>query len=240
VFTDPTLNTRLDHFDLGTQLVPGLLNADVWAVEFNGDSVWIATSGGLSRYSRTTRKRIENVGTQPPSSQGAVHPLSIDAEGGVWWATSGGVFHRRPDRSVEIFTAENSPLLSNDVHSVYADPVSGDIWIGSVLGVNRYNALAAPAGGGGATAGATFGVYPNPAMLSSAGTFLHAAGVAGPFEGTVHDVHGRAVRHLIGNATTGVLWDAKDDLGARVRPGVFFFEIKAGGVTRKSRVVLLR
>ena len=240
VFTDPTLNTRLDHFDVGTILVPGLLNEDVWAVEMNGDSVWIGTSDGLSRYSRATRQRIENIGTQAPSSQGAIHPLSIDAEGGVWWATSGGLFHRRPDRSVEIFTAENSPLLSNDVHSVYADRVTGDIWIGGVLGVNRYNALAPPAGGGGSTVGTTFGVYPNPAMLSSAGTFLHAAGVTGPFKGKVYDVHGRVVRHLIGNVTTGVLWDAKDDLGARVRPGIFFFEIEAGGVTRKSRVVLLR
>jgi hypothetical protein len=141
---------------------------------------------------------------------------------------------------VEIFTADNSPLLSNDVHSVFADRVTGDIWIGSVLGVNRYNPQAAPEDGGGVAPGPTFIVYPNPGMISSGGTYLHAGGVTGPFMGKVFDVHGRVVRHLIGNATTGILWDAKDDLGARVRPGVFFFEIEAGGVTRKSRVVLLR
>jgi hypothetical protein len=240
VFTDPTLDTRLDHFDVNAPLAPGLLDEDVWAVEMNGDSVWIGTSAGLSRYSRATRQRIENVGTLAPSSQGAVHPLSIDAEGGVWWAMLGGVFHRRPDRTVEVFTAENSPLLSNDVHSVYADRVTGDIWIGTVLGVNRYNAQAAPEGGGGPPASATFGVYPNPAMISSGGTFLHTIGVAGPYKGKVYDVHGRVVRHLLGNATTGILWDAKDDLGQRVRPGVYLFEIEAGGVTRNSRVVLLR
>jgi ligand-binding sensor domain-containing protein len=206
----------------------------------NGDSVWIGTSKGLSRYSRATRRPVEQVGTQAPSSQGAVHPLSIDGDGGVWWATSVGLFHRRPDRSVEIFTAENSPLLSNDVHSVYADRVTGDIWIGSVLGVNRYNALAAPAGGGGPAVSTTFGVFPNPAMISSGGTFLHAAGVTGTFKGKVYDIHGRVVRQLLGNATTGILWDATDDFGARVRPGVYFFQIEAGGVTRKSRVVLLR
>ena len=237
VFTDPTLNTRLDHIDRDSR---GLLNDDTWAIEMNGDSVWIATSDGLSRYSRATRTRVESVATQSPSSQGAVHPLSIDAEGGVWWATSGGVVHRRPDRTVEIFTSDNSPLLSNDVHSVYADRVTGDVWIGTVLGVNRYNATASGGGGGGVAQGSTFGVYPNPAFLSAAGTLIRATNVAGPFKGKVYDVHGRVVRDLLGNASTGSLWDGTDTRGERVRPGVYFFQIQAGGVTRKSRVLLLR
>lgn len=242
VFTDPTLNTRAAHFaETVPGGIPGLLDDDIWAIEFNGDDVWIATSDGLSRYSRATRTRRENVSTQPPSSQGAVHPLTIDAEGGVWWATSGGVFHRRPDRSVEVFTVDNSPLLSNDVHSVIADKSTGDIWIGTVLGVNRYNPTASSGNGGGEVAqGASFGVYPNPAFLSAAGTFIRATNLSGPFKGKVYDVHGRVVRHLLGNASTGVLWDGSDERGGRVSPGVYFIQVQAGGVTRKSRVLLLR
>ncbi len=237
VFTDPTLNTRAAHFSMGAG---GLLNDDTWAIEMNGDSVWIATSDGLSRYSRATRTRVENVGTQAPSSQGAIHPLSIDAQGGVWWATAGGLFHRRPDRSVEIFTADNSPLLSDDVHAVYADRVTGDIWIGSVLGVNRYNPSAASGGGGVVSSGSSFGVFPNPAFLSAAGTVIRASDVAGPFKGKVYNLNGRVVKRLLGNASTGALWDGTDENGQRVRPGVYFFQIQAGGVTRKSRVLLLR
>jgi ligand-binding sensor domain-containing protein len=93
IFTDPTLATRAARIDT-------LNNNDLWGLAFNGDSVWIATANGLTRYSRATRLEKENIGTQPPSSQGSVHPLSIDSEGGVWWATQGGVFHRRPNRSV--------------------------------------------------------------------------------------------------------------------------------------------
>ncbi|MEP7028044.1 MAG: T9SS type A sorting domain-containing protein [Candidatus Eisenbacteria bacterium] len=238
IFTDPTLNTRAAH--LAASDSAGLLNDDTWAIEMNGDSVWIATSDGLSRYSRASRKRVENIGTQAPSSQGAIHPLSIDAEGGVWWATQGGVFHRRPDRSVEIFTANNSPLLSDDVHAVYADRATGDIWIGSVLGVNRYNPSAAPAAGGGVPSGSKFGVFPNPAFLSAAGTVIRASDVAGPFKGKVYDLNGRVVKRLLGNASTGALWDGTDENGQRVRPGVYFFQIQAGGVTRQSRVLLLR
>lgn len=241
VFVDPTLNTRLAHF---SKTIPGvtvgLLDDDAWGIEFNGDDVWIATSGGLSRYSRASRSRLENVVTPSPSSQGAVHPIALDAEGGVWLATGGGLFHRRPNGSVEVFTVDNSPLLSNDVHSVIVDKVTGDVWIGTVLGLNRYNPTASSGGGGGVAQGASFGVYPNPAFLSSAGTVIRATNLTGPFKGKVYDVHGRVVRQLLGNASTGVLWNGDDDRGQRVPPGVYFFQVQAGGVTRKSRVLLLR
>jgi ligand-binding sensor domain-containing protein len=243
VFIDPTLNTRLAHFvqtPAGQNQIPGLLSSDIWAIEFNGDDVWIATSSGLSLYSRASRARLQNVTTPSISSQGAVHPLSLDAQGGVWLATTSGVFHRRPDGSVELFTAENSPLLSNDVHSVIADKVTGDIWIGSVLGINRYNPAGVSGGGPTVAQGASFGVYPNPAFLSAAGTVIRATNLSGPFKGKVYDVHGRVVKRLLGNASTGVLWNGDDEQGQRVAPGVYFFLVQAGGVTRKSRVLLLR
>jgi ligand-binding sensor domain-containing protein len=233
IFTDPTLATRAARIDT-------LNNNDLWGLAFNGDSVWIATANGLTRYSRATRLERENIGTQPPSSQGSVHPLSIDSEGGVWWATQGGVFHRRPDRSVEVFTADNSPLLSNDVHSVIVDRSTGDVWIGSVQGVNRYNPNASSGGGGGPVSGSSFGVYPNPAFLSSAGTAIRTVNLSGPFKGRVFDVRGRIVKHLLGNASSGVLWDATYESGQRAAPGLYFFEVENAGVTRRSRVILIR
>ena len=72
------------------------------------------------------------------------------------------------------------------------------------------------------------------------GVFLRTNDIAGPFKGKVFDVHGRVVRNLLGNATTGVLWDGLNEFGSRVSPGVYFLQIKAGNVTRKSRVFLFR
>ena len=243
VFTDPTLNTRLDHFAKTVPIpgsTPGLLSDDAWAIEFNGDDVWIGTADGLSRYSRATRRRLENVSTPQPSTQGAVHPLSIDAEGGVWWATASGLLHRSPDRSIEVFTVDNSPLLTNDVHSVIVDKATGDVWIGTVLGINRYNPNASTSDAPPVSDGASFTVYPNPVFQSSAGVGIRAADLVGPFKGKVYDVHGRVVRELLGNATTGVLWDGLNDSGSRVPPGVYFLQVKAGNVMRKSRVFLFR
>ena len=243
VFVDPTLNTRLDHFEkTGSEVnaTPGLLSSDGWGIEFNGDDVWIGTADGLSRYSRATRRRLENVSTPQPSSQGAVHPLSIDAEGGVWWATASGLVHRFPNRSIEVFTVDNSPLLTNDVHSVVVDKATGDVWIGTVFGINRYNPSAATTDAPPVSDGASFTVYPNPVFQSVAGVGIRAADLAGPFKGRVYDVHGRIVRELLGNATTGVLWDGLNASGSRVPPGVYFLQVKAGDVMRKSRVFLFR
>lgn len=237
IFTDPTLATRSGH--IGTLVAEGgLLNDDVWSIQFNGDSTWIGTSSGLSRFSRSTRERRENLLTAAPSTDGAVNPLSIDGEGGVWWGTKEGLYHRRPDRSVEVFTEANSPLLSNVVHTVAVDRVSGDVWIGTILGVNRYSPGSSnPTPGGGLS---TFTTYPNPAFLSAAGVRLFGQGVSGPFTGRVHDVRGRLVRRLAGNATTGGLWDARDEEGRRVGPGLYLLAVTQGGVTRTGRVLLVR
>jgi hypothetical protein len=243
VFTDPTLNTRLDHFAQTVPIpgsTPGLLNDDTWAIEFNGNDAWIATSDGLSRYDRVSRRRLENVSTPQPSTQGAVHPLSIDAEGGVWWATASGLFHRKPDRSVEVFTVDNSPLLTNDVHSVIVDKATGDVWIGTVYGINRYNPNATANNTPPISDGTSFTVYPNPASQSVTGVGIRAADLAGPFKGRDFDIHGRVVRELLGNATTGLLWDGLNEFGIRVPPGVSFIQVNAGNVMRKSRVFLFR
>ncbi|MGH7724692.1 MAG: hypothetical protein ACREOU_04625 [Candidatus Eiseniibacteriota bacterium] len=241
IFTDPDLTVLDDHLSESPPTDPDrLLSNDIWGIEMNGDSVWIATSKGLCRYSRSTRQLREALETQPPSSQGAVHPLSIERDGGVWWATKAGVFHRRSDRSVEVFTEANSPLTSDDVHSVVADRATGVIWIGTVAGLHRYDPQGVPDGGGTVVA-PTFYVYPNPVFESSGGFLVRAIDIQGPFKGRVFDVHGRQiVGKILGNATTGPVWNGRDDFGVIVPPGLYFIQVVQDGITRTGRVVLFR
>ena len=107
------------------------------------------------------------------------------------------------------------------------------------MGLNRYNADAPPAGGD-VVVPATFGVYPNPALVSEASLGLRARDLSGPFVGQVYDVRGRVVKQLLGNATSGGLWDGTDENGSAVRPGLYFLRIDSGGKTRVGRVVLVR
>ena len=239
IFNDPTLATRSQHLGKNTES-DQLLDDDIWAIEMNGDSVWIATSAGLNRFSRATRKMIEKIGTQPPTSNGAVNPFAIDRDGGVWWATTAGVYHRKLDRSVEVFNASNSPLLSDDITSIGIDRSNGDVWIGTTSGVNRYDPDGDATGGGPVAAAGRFTSYPNPAFMSVAGVRIFGADVAGSFEGNVFDIRGRMIRSLRGNATSSGLWDAKDEEGRQVAPGLYFIRVTQSGVTRTGRVVLVR
>lgn len=241
IFNDPTLTTRSGRITESDALNQRLLDDDIWAIEMNGDSVWIASSAGLNRYSRLTRTRIEAIGTQPPTSQGAVHPLALDPQGGVWWGTTSGLYHRKPDRSVEVFNTANSPLLSDVITSVAVDRSNGDVWIGTTIGVNRYDPDGESGGGPPVAGGATqFNTYPNPAFTSAAGVRIFGAGVEGSFEGKVIDVRGRVIRTLRGNATNSGLWDAKDEEGRRMTPGLYFIRVTQSGVTRTGRVLLVR
>ena len=236
IFTDPNLQFRSGR--ISTQTSPALPNDDLWGIAFFGDSVWVGTGSGLARFSRSDRGRKELIVTQAPTSSGAVHPLDVDAAGGVWWATTSGLFHRKPDRSIEVFTSANSPLLSDIIRAVTVDRATGDVWIGTDRGVNRYD----PDGSTtvGPPGASSFTTYPNPAYLSSAGVRLFGAGIEGPFSGRVFDVRGRVVRTLSGNATNAGLWDAKDEEGRRVPSGVYFISVTQSGVTRTGRVLLMR
>ena len=64
----------------------------------------------------------------------------------------------------------------------------------------------------------------------------------GGFDAGILDLAGRAVRTLHpGAATTGVAvleWDLRDERGQRVRPGIYFLRVSAGGESRTARVLV--
>jgi ligand-binding sensor domain-containing protein len=235
VFKDPTLATRFARLT-----TPELLSMDTWGIQFHGNDAWVATSSGLTRFNRTTLEVEETIGTQPPSSNGSVNPFAVDASGGVWFGTLAGLYHKASDGTVEVFSETNSPLLSNDIHSVVVDPASGDVWIGTIIGINRYSPDGGSTPGPAPVSASRFNVYPNPAFMSSAGITLRTSDFTGSFHGRVFDMKGRVVRHLLGSATTGTLWDAKDDRGIPVRPGLYILEATQGSTVRTGRVFLFR
>jgi hypothetical protein len=108
-----------------------------------------------------------------------------------------------------------------------------------------------PEGGvaGGLSPGSVTLTGPNPMPLGSAGmtAIFAAAGVeGGPNHGDirVHDVMGRALRTLwSGDIARGqcvtVRWTGEDDEGRRVRPGVYYLSLDAGGDVSAARVVVL-
>jgi flagellar hook assembly protein FlgD len=87
-----------------------------------------------------------------------------------------------------------------------------------------------------------FPVEPNPFGRSTQVSF--ALGRAQPVRLTVADVAGRAVRTLLaGHAPAGkswLTWDGRDDTGANVASGIYFFRLEAAKEVRTAKGILLR
>ena len=80
VFRDPTLATRFAHFSTADNIPnANLSNDDVWAVEFNGDSAGSRPPTGCRATRAPRASASRRSARSSPSSQGAIHPLSIDA-----------------------------------------------------------------------------------------------------------------------------------------------------------------
>ncbi|HVP38074.1 MAG TPA: FG-GAP-like repeat-containing protein, partial [Candidatus Saccharimonadales bacterium] len=97
---------------------------------------------------------------------------------------------------------------------------------------------------------ALFPSAPNPFRASTAMRFLVPAGPAGSALAgrrvrlSVHDISGRLVRRLMdASCTPGSYtqtWDGRDDTGARLASGVYFYRLEMGGEALTRKVLLIR
>jgi hypothetical protein len=83
---------------------------------------------------------------------------------------------------------------------------------------------------------------PNPTMGSTSITLTSLAGSL--LSVAVVDVRGHIVRHLARSLkSTGresIAWDASDDTGTRVRPGIYFVRMQTAGGQRTTSLIVLR
>jgi hypothetical protein len=85
---------------------------------------------------------------------------------------------------------------------------------------------------------ASITVGPNPAR---AGTpVLITTGTTAPVRATIHDAVGRRVAALRSDGTGELRWDARDEAGRPLTPGVYFVRIAGREVAAARRVTILR
>ena len=73
-----------------------------------------------------------------------ISDIAVDGANRKWIGTSNGVWLMSPDGTEPIayFTTENSPLLSNNVLSIGIEDASGEVFIGTELGIVSYKGSA--------------------------------------------------------------------------------------------------
>jgi hypothetical protein len=221
------------------------------AVDQDGE-LWLGTDEGLVvLYSPSNIFNGGNSDARPIlfEEDGVVQKLlgetpitSIFVDGGnrKWIGTRGaGLFLVSPEglQTVQQFTATNSPLLSNDILSIAADPTSGELLIATSKGLIGYRGDATPGYTGNVPEAS---IYPNPVRPGYEGPIF----VQGCPEGAVvkfTDVTGALVFETQSNGGTA-RWNGTNLSGQPAASGVYLVYITdaLGTVTAQGKVLVIR
>lgn len=147
----------------------------------------------------------------------AVQAIAVDGADRKWIGTRNGVWLFSPDvqKVVYHFTADSTPLLSNDVRKIVVDPRSGEVFFMTAKGLCSFRGTATAGG----ETNSNVLVFPNPVSPAFTGTIAIRGLVDGAIVKIV-EMNGRLVYQT--NALGGqAIWDGKDDRGRRAVSGVY-------------------
>lgn len=235
----------IQHFDWPAvgqpfqfQLVEDTENFDVQALEARGDTVWAMTTRDVRIYNRFSSSFVDSFLLPSVPARLPLRPLAIGVDGTVYVGTTAGLRARRLDGSIADYDAGNSPIAGNAVQAVRVEPGTGVLWIGTTSGLSRfdpgYRPPPAPP-----LPSLDFKLYPNPVRTTALGISLRIEGTASTYRGVVLDLSGREVHRFGGTGNGGVIWDGRHQGGSRVRPGIYFIRVEAGGKSAIRRIAVV-
>jgi len=151
-----------------------------------------------------------------------VQCMAVDGSNRKWVGTRNGLWllSSNGEKIVYRFTAENSPLLSNDIRKLTIDPITGELFIATFEGLCSFRSTAtAPV-----ETQSKVLVFPNPVPPSFSGT-IAIRGLVDKALVKITELNGRLVyqtRSLGGQA----VWDGRNYLGVKVASGVYLVLIR--------------
>ncbi|MDP5169519.1 MAG: hypothetical protein NWR72_04690 [Bacteroidia bacterium] len=187
--------------------------------------VWVGTAQGVTVFYDTyslTQGRIVDASTPvfqrfPLLKDAIIRSIAVDGGNRKWLGTDDGVYLVSPDGDEIIyqFNDSNSPLLSNTVNDIEVDPVTGQVFFATSLGLISFQ--------GDATAPADncdgLLVFPNPVAPDYSGP-ITVRGSGAESTVKITTISGLLVKEIQAEGGTAI-WDGTDVYGTRVRSGVY-------------------
>jgi len=234
-------------FTPGNGAMPG---TDVLCmVEDKDNEVWIGTDEGIAVF--YCAESIFNSGgcdaqqiliqqgeyTQILMESQVVTALAVDGANRKWIGTeSGGVYLMSEDGTKEIlhFTADNSPLLSDNVTGITIDPETGEVFFATGKGVVSYKSDAVE----GEDYNGDVYAYPNPVRPDYHGK-IAIKGLVRDADVKITDIAGNLIYQT--TALGGqAIWDGNNFAGERAASGVYLvFITNEDGTQKKVTKILL-
>ncbi|MEE4117107.1 MAG: T9SS type A sorting domain-containing protein [Marinilabiliaceae bacterium] len=147
-----------------------------------------------------------------------INTIAVDGGNRKWFGTNNsGVFLLEDDARelLASFNAENSPLLSNTITSISVESETGEVWIGTDLGIITFRGDATEGKGGFKKVYA----YPNPVTPDFNGS-VSITGLMRDTNVKISDISGNLVYETRSNGGQAS-WDLTSYNGARVASGVY-------------------
>jgi hypothetical protein len=150
----------------------------------------------------------------------------------MWVATKDGAARRDAiTGSFDIYTTENSGLVSNDVRSVTVDKFSGDVYFGTSSGIS---VLELGVGEPTLVLDSVF-AYPNPYVIDNENDKV-SFNYLKPYTAAIYDVSGALVKDNIVSSA----WDGRNESGIRVASGVYIFVLTdEEGLSTRGKILLV-
>ena len=217
---------------LTTQAGNGKLPSNIvysLAIDKN-DQLWLATSEGVAVIYNTqnfftansfdaSQIILEVDGyAMPMLISEKVNKIEIDGANRKWFATDNAgifTFSSNGDKEVYHFTNENSPLLSNKVISMTINPITGEVFAATDLGLVSYRSNATEP----FTEMQEIKIFPNPVPADING-YITIDGLPEDSYVTITDSYGKVVyktKSLGGRAT----WNGVDVYNNKAQRGVY-------------------
>lgn len=162
----------------------------------------------------------------------------IDPANRKWFGTKNNglwLFGETGETLIHHFTVDNSPLPSNEIISLYLDPPSGELFIGTDKGTVSFRSDATE----GTNQHVNVKIYPNPVNPSFQGNIV-INGLANSAFVKITDVGGKLVREVRANGSTA-LWNGRNITGNRIQSGVYlvFSSNADGSETFVGKIVVI-
>ncbi|MDO4190476.1 MAG: T9SS type A sorting domain-containing protein [Bacteroidales bacterium] len=218
--------------------------------DLNGD-IWLGTSSGVlvlsnpykifnSNYTATSVLIRREDGTNNADyllDNVQVNAITVDAANRKWIATAtSGVYLMSEDGKTEVhhFTAENSPLLDNNVQCIGINQMTGEVFFGTSKGIISFQSDAQEA------LETTFSkahAFPNPVRPEYSGV-ITITGLTAGTQVYITDAAGNMVYQTESNGSLAT-WSGNKANGERVATGVYFAHCFTKDKKQKTVVKIL-
>lgn len=167
-----------------------------------------------------------------------VTALAVDGGNRKWVGTNTGLWLVSDDARETIyqFTTANSPLPSDNIKRINIDPITGDVYISTDMGLVRFKGTATE---GREEMEQPLEIYPNP-VPSSFGGMIAINGLAENSDVRIVDMNGQLVYKTTANGGQAV-WDGHDYLGKRAASGVYIVLVRSkDGIEKANGKIIFR